>query len=82
MNIGDTFQHKDILLRIERQRSEYSCQDCAFSIENKKREQGCLATSEEYFAKYCMQCGIIFVSVTGRTMGTFIERRRQLLTLR
>lgn len=61
MNIGDIIVYNDLLLRVDREKAEYSCNGCTLRYLTDKGESGCVAKSIERAFANCKRDHIIFV---------------------
>lgn len=82
MNVGEELEFKGILLKVEREMSDFSCEGCFFKYISIKGEIGCLTTSEESVFDCCKHGHIIFVCLDSERGDPFIENRRKMARMR
>ena len=82
MNVGEEFEFNGILLRVEREMSDFSCEGCFFKYISTKNEIGCLTTSEEKVFDCCKHDHIIFICLNSEKGDPFIEKRRKMARMR
>ena len=76
MNVGEEFEFNGILLRVEREMSDFSCEGCFFKYISKKGE------IEEKVFDCCKHDHIIFICLNSEKGDPFIEKRRMMARMR
>ena len=63
MQVGEVVEYKGVKLRVEREKSEFSCSGCYLSITCSKNRTGCVASSSDKVFDSCKHDHVIFVRV-------------------
>ena len=63
MQVGDEFEYNDVKLRVESEKSEFSCVGCYLSVSCSKGRTGCSAKSSDHIFDDCKRDHVIFVRI-------------------
>ena len=63
MSIGDVIEYNNVKLRVEKEKSEFSCLGCYLSVNCSKGRTGCTAKSSDRMFDNCKREHLIFVRV-------------------
>lgn len=63
MQLGEVFEYNDVKLRVESEKSEFSCFGCYLSVGCSKGRTGCAAKSSDHIFDNCKRDHVIFVRI-------------------
>lgn len=63
MSVGDVIEYNNVKLRVEKEKSEFSCFGCCLSVSCSKGRTGCAAKSSDRIFDNCKRDHVIFVRI-------------------
>ena len=61
--MGEEFEYNGVKLRVEREKSEFSCDGCYLKVNCSKGRTGCAARSIDHVFDHCKRDHVIFMRV-------------------
>lgn len=63
MQVGEIVEFKGVKLKIDREKSEFSCFGCFMQVMCSKERSGCLAKSNDHLFDNCKRDHVIFTKI-------------------